>query len=131
MVSKKETVIPTKIINTILKLLLAFERNHEYIQNGITLSSLAKKFKTNTKYLSQIINQHKEKSFNNYINELRINYAVEKLKTDLKFRKYSINGIAEEVGFNTSESFSKAFYKNTGIKPSYFIKELEKSNSSY
>ncbi len=32
--------------------------------------------------------------------------------------------IAEEAGFNTAESFSKAFFKKTGIKPSYFIKEL-------
>ena len=36
--------------------------------------------------------------------------------------------IAQEVGFNNSESFSKAFYKKTGIYPSYFIKQLEKEN---
>ena len=129
--SKKESSIPIEVINTVLKFLSVFENNHEYILHNVTLSNLAKKFKTNTKYLSQIINQHKGKSFNNYINELRINYSIEKLKTNLKFRKYSINAIAEEVGFNTSESFSKAFYKNTGIKPSYFIKELEKNSSSY
>lgn len=125
-IPKKESSIPIELVNKILKLLSKFQNNHEYILHDVTLFNLAKKFKTNTKYLSQIINQHKGKSFNNYINSLRINYTIEKLKTDTRFRKYSINAIANEVGFNTSESFSKAFYKNTGIKPSYFIKELER-----
>ncbi|MDG1528313.1 MAG: helix-turn-helix domain-containing protein [Polaribacter sp.] len=125
-IPKKESSIPIDLVNKILKLLSKFQNNHEYILHDVTLFNLAKKFKTNTKYLSQIINQHKGKSFNNYINSLRINYTIEKLKTDTRFRKYSINAIANEVGFNTSESFSKAFYKNTGIKPSYFIKELER-----
>jgi AraC-like DNA-binding protein len=125
-IPKKESSIPIELVNNILKLLSKFQNNHEYILHDVTLFNLAKKFKTNTKYLSQIINQHKGKSFNNYINSLRINYTIEKLKTDTRFRKYSINAIANEVGFNTSESFSKAFYKNTGIKPSYFIKELER-----
>ncbi|NVK53168.1 MAG: AraC family transcriptional regulator, partial [Flavobacteriaceae bacterium] len=45
---------------------------------------------------------------------------------DRQFRKYSVKAIAHEVGFNTAESFSKAFFKFAGIKPSYFIKELNK-----
>ncbi len=125
-IAKKENTIPKETIENILNLLLQFEKNHDYIAAEITLSSLAKTFETNSKYLSQLINQYKGKSFNNYINELRISYAIAKLKTDLTFRKYSIKAIAHEVGFNTTESFSKAFFKNTGIRPSFFIKELAK-----
>ncbi len=124
--AKKENTIPKETIENVLALLQQFEKNHDYIASEITLSSLAKTFETNSKYLSQLINQYKGKSFNNYVNELRITYAIEKLKTDLTFRKYSIKAIAYEVGFNTTESFSKAFFKNTGIRPSFFIKELEK-----
>jgi AraC-like DNA-binding protein len=40
----------------------------------------------------------------------------------------NMEGIAKEVGFNTAESFSKAFYKRTGMKPSFFINELKKKN---
>lgn len=121
----KEHTIPKKVFDTILQSLIKFEENSDFLLPNITLTTLSKSFETNAKYLSQVINQEKGKSFNNYINELRINYTIEKLKTDLTFRKYSIKAIANEVGFNTSESFSKAFYKNTGIRPSYFIKELE------
>lgn len=122
----KEHTIPKKVYKNILECLLQFEENADYLIPNSTLTTLSKKFETNAKYLSQVINQEKGKSFNNYINELRINYTIEKLKIDLTFRKYSIKAIANEVGFNTSESFSKAFYKNTGIRPSYFIKELDK-----
>ncbi len=125
-IPKKENTIPKETVQNILSLLEHFETNHSYISSEVTLSSLAKTFETNSKYLSQLINQYKGKSFNNYVNELRINYAIAKLKTDLTFRKYSIKAIAFEVGFNTTESFSKAFFKNTGLRPSFFIKELEK-----
>ena len=126
-IKKASNNIPSEIIELVLKSLQQFEKKKQFISSDITLTSLASDFNTNSKYLSQIINQYKNQSFSNYINELRIHYTIEKLKEDSRFRKYSIKAIAGEVGFNTSESFSKAFYKNTGIHPSYFIKELEKS----
>lgn len=126
-IKKANNNIPSEIIELVLKSLQQFEKKKQFISSDITLTSLALDFNTNSKYLSQIINQYKNQSFSNYINELRINYTIEKLKEDARFRKYSIKAIAGEVGFNNSESFSKAFYKNTGIHPSYFIKELEKS----
>ncbi|NRA06511.1 MAG: helix-turn-helix domain-containing protein, partial [Nitrosopumilus sp.] len=61
-----------------------------------------------------------------YINDLRIKYAIEKLKTSETFRKYTLQSIANEVGFKKAESFSRAFQKNTGLTPKYFMKELDK-----
>ena len=58
---------------------------------------------------------------------MRIESAVENLKNDSKLRKYTIQALAIEFGFNSAESFSTAFHKKTGIKPAYFIKELEES----
>ncbi|NAS32159.1 helix-turn-helix domain-containing protein [Flavobacteriaceae bacterium R38] len=49
---------------------------------------------------------------------IRVEYAINQLKTNPKFCLYSVKGIAKEAGFNSQESFSKAFYKNTGIYPS-------------
>ncbi|WP_394750389.1 helix-turn-helix domain-containing protein [Spongiimicrobium salis] len=114
------------IINDILKNLRLFEENQSFIASNITVSILAKEFKTNSKYLSKVINIYKEKSFSNYINDLRIDFVIEKLKTDEVFRRYTIKAIAMEVGFNTAEAFSKSFFKSTGIYPSFFLKELEK-----
>jgi len=110
----------------ITKSLNQFERQEKYLKTNLTLDKIAKSFKTNSKYLSLILNQTKGKSVSQYINELRIEYVVNRLKRDTTFRKFTIKAIANEIGFNTDQAFSKAFFKQTGIYPSYFIKELEK-----
>ncbi|RKN13156.1 AraC family transcriptional regulator, partial [Aquimarina sp. AD1] len=62
-------------------------------------------------------------------NELRIDFVVEKLKSDSKFRKYTIKAIANDIGFNTTDAFSRSFHKKTGIFPSFFLKQLEKKQN--
>ncbi len=124
--TNNEMSIPQDIVGVILKGLHVFERDKKFISREITLNTLAKELKTNTTYLSKIINHYKNTSFSNYLHTLRIEYAIEQLKVNSTFRKFTIKAIAEEVGFNNSESFSKAFYKVKGMKPSYFLSELEK-----
>ncbi len=118
--------ISKDIVNEIIKDLEEFEQSREFTKSNITTTDLAKKMNTNSKYLSKVVNHYKQKSFSTYINELRIDYCIEKLKTDKKFMNYTIKAIAREVGFNSADAFSKSFYKIKGIQPSYFIKELEK-----
>ncbi|WP_282079981.1 AraC family transcriptional regulator [Aquimarina algiphila] len=117
------------IVMEILNKLDLFETNKHFLKKNISTTSLAKDIKTNTKYLSKVINHHKHKNFANYINDLRIDYAVTQLKENKTLKNYTIQGIAEEMGFNTAESFSSAFKKSTGIKTSYFIKRLHSLNT--
>lgn len=112
----------------LLNQLSTFEEDKGFLENGITLNSLAKKLETNSSYLSKVINQVLNKNFSNYINDLRIEYAVVELQQNTQLRVYSVNGMAEEFGYNTAESFSKAFKRKTGIYPSYFIKKLKEEN---
>jgi AraC-like DNA-binding protein len=120
--------LPKETIDDVLDKLNSFEKKNKYLNHGISLYSLSKEFETNSKYLSKIINHYKNQSFPNYINTLRIEYIIHKIKTDLTIRKFTIKAISEEGGFSNSESFSKAFYKVKGVKPSYFLRELEKIN---
>ncbi|KAF2506898.1 helix-turn-helix transcriptional regulator [Flavobacterium zhairuonense] len=125
-ISKTEIGINEELIKQILEKLDRFEYKNEYLQPNITIQTLSVSFKTNSKYISKIINTYKNKTFTQYINDLRIEYAVDLLKKNPKLRKYTINALAIDFGYNNAESFSTAFFKKTGIKPSYFIKELEK-----
>jgi YesN/AraC family two-component response regulator len=52
---------------------------------------LAAQLNTNTKYLSEAIKNNRSQNFNNYINNLRINYIVHKLYNDPKYREYKIS----------------------------------------
>lgn len=122
------TGVPEETLDKILNALAKFEVNHGYLKPNLTSNKLAKSLDTNSKYLSIVINAYKEKGITQYINELRVDYAVYKLKQDQLFRRYTIKAIANDIGFNTAEAFSKAFYKKTGIYPSYFVSQLEKQD---
>ena len=125
--SKSLEGISKEVIDQIQKGLDHFESQKEFLDSSITLNSLSKTLNTNSNYLSKVINFNKQKNFSNYLNDLRIEYAIEQLKNNPQFRKYSVKGMAQEAGFNSPESFSKAFYKRSGLYPSYFLKQLEKT----
>ena len=118
--------------NTILRIkegLIIFEQERKYLEKNITLSSLSSSFETNPNYMSRVLKNLKQKRITDYINELRINHIVEKLKNDQKFRRqYTVKAISEIAGFSNPVSFSNAFHKVTGMKPSFFIRALEKRN---
>jgi AraC-like DNA-binding protein len=125
---KKEAVeLPKEFIEDLLEKLELFEKEKGYLSRNIKLNQLAQEMKTNTKYLSYVINKFKNYNYAQYINDLRINYIIEELKNNRTLRKYTVKAISETAGFNNTESFSKAFHKKTGIYPSYFIKQLNKN----
>ncbi|QHI37173.1 hypothetical protein IMCC3317_25510 [Kordia antarctica] len=111
-------------ISKILMSLEKFEKANLFLNQSTSLASVAKKLNTNTSYVSEIINTHKGVTFKNYITQLRINYVLNTLKNDKVLRSYSVKAIAKEVGFKSEGAFSRAFKKQTGIYPSFFIKNL-------
>lgn len=107
-----------------------FERQEGFLLNDLSLSSLAKILNTNNNYLSRVINFRFEKNFPQYLHDLRVEYAKDRLLKDEKFRRYTIKAIAEESGYNNVESFSRAFFKRLGIYPSFYIRNLNKNRST-
>lgn len=59
---------------------------------------------------------------------MRIHYVLQKLVDTPNFRKYTIQAIAEEVGYKDANTLVRVFKKQTGLSPNYYIEELEKSN---
>ena len=130
----KNIKFDSSIVEKLLNDIQVFENNQGYLEQGLTLKKLAEQFKTNTSYLSQVINEYKGSNFNSYINALRINYATQKIYQDKEWRKYSIEHIASAAGFSNRQSFSNIFLEQNGIRPADFIKkrmkELEDQNNS-
>ncbi|HAO26789.1 MAG TPA: hypothetical protein DCQ68_02075 [Chryseobacterium indologenes] len=122
---KTSRTISEDIAQTILQELGTFETKEQFLSKGITLGVLAKKIKTNSRYLSEIINTYKGKNFATYLNDLRIDYAISRLATDRKFRSYKVPFIAEELGYNNEQAFTMAFKKRTGTPLSVYLKEIE------
>lgn len=109
----------------LLEKLHDFEKQQLYLERKVSLSYVAANVETNTKYLSYIIKKHKGKDFNKYINDLRIDYIVQKINDEPAYRQYKINVLAEESGFSSHSKFATIFKANVGISPSEFIKYLQ------
>ncbi len=124
--SNEKNEISTQVIHDIISKLEKFEKNNNFTNSKLTLFELAKSLDTNSNYLSKVINTSKGVNFSTYLNDLRIEFAINKLKNSKSFKNYKISVIAKEVGFNNSETFSRLFKKKTGIYPSYFIKQISK-----
>jgi AraC-like DNA-binding protein len=90
-----------------------------FINDKLTLENVAIKLQTNTKYISQIINETYNKNFYNYINTFRVEEAKRLLALE-ENQKYSILGIAQSSGFVSKSAFNVAFKKQTGQTPSEF-----------
>lgn len=124
---KEKTLdIPEDTIELVLKEMEKFEKGNKFLKNDISLSYVANQFKVNSKYVSQIINFYKEKDFNNYINELRIKYIINKMIDDEAYLNYKIAYLAEEAGFSSHSKFSSVFKQITGTSPSVFIQKRKK-----
>lgn len=122
---KAKSILSDEKLQHIKLQLEKFENSNGFLRKNITIDILAKDFNTNRDYISKSVNELKEKNFSQYINELRINYIIEELNTNEKLRKFTISAIADEAGYNNSESFSNAFKKITNTLPSYYIKLLQ------
>lgn len=119
-------IIPVskEILEVVLLKLNAFEQQKGYLSTSINLNSLSKILDTNSSYLSKIINHTKGKTFKNYLNDLRIENALEELKNNPQNKKFTIEAIAFDLGFKSAESFSKKFKSAYGMYPSKFMKNL-------
>ena len=122
--------ISSKTEKILLRKLELFEKNKGFIKKDINLSSLAKQFETNTKYLSEIIKTHRQKQFNNYLNELRVNYIVDRLQNEPKYINTKISYLASDCGFTSHSTFTTIFTQITNESPSIFMKRIKEERTN-
>ncbi|NBC66299.1 MAG: helix-turn-helix domain-containing protein, partial [Bacteroidetes bacterium] len=97
-----------------------FKNQEPYLNPDLNLKLLAKKLDTTPNKISFILNEGKQISFNDYVNEFRVE-EVKKRLLDSKFANYTYLSIALEAGFNSKATFYRVFKANTGITPKQFI----------
>jgi AraC-like DNA-binding protein len=103
------------------KIIELFEVNKIYLNENISISWLSEELNTNTSYLSSVINNRFEMSFKTLLNKYRINEA-RKLLVSKNYSCYSIEGIANEVGYHSRSTFYQVFRQLTGVTPTIYVK---------
>ncbi|MBI9064355.1 MAG: tetratricopeptide repeat protein [Marinilabiliaceae bacterium] len=100
-----------------------------YTNTDLTITQVAKQFETNTKYLSQIINETFECNFSNFINQLRIEEAQYLLK-DHKNNALTLEVIGQMAGFKSKSVFNTSFKRITGVTPSFYKKQIQNTENN-
>lgn len=93
-----------------------FRDNQIFLNPNLKVSDVAAACNTNRTYVSNYFNREAGVTFYEYVNMLRIDYACSLLLQG----NDAIKIVAEQSGFNSSQSFIRTFIKMKGMKPTDF-----------
>lgn len=117
-----------KIIARDIKAVLESEA---VFSSDFNLSVLAEKIDRNPKAVSQVINEFFNSNFSTVVNRIRIYEACRRMDSP-DYANWSVEGIAESVGYTQRNTFSTNFKKFTGmgIREYRKLSEEEKNDLS-
>lgn len=108
------------------KLLDIMQREKPYLNHDLRLDDLSRLMNLSRNHTSQIVNEHFNLSFFDFVNRYRVKEA-KNLLINHTMNDLTMTQIAYDVGFNNRASFYKAFKKFTDSTPSNYIKQMEAS----
>ncbi|MBB6681411.1 AraC family transcriptional regulator [Aequorivita sp. 609] len=113
-----EPEIESEIIEKLDKLM---KEKKPYKNPNFCLNDLATELSEKRNAISHVLNHNLNKTFYNYINELRIEES-KRLLSDKNLFHYTIEGIAAESGFKTMSVFYRFFKDMENVTPAVYRK---------
>ncbi|MCL6273114.1 helix-turn-helix domain-containing protein [Muricauda sp. 2012CJ35-5] len=108
------------------KLEVYMNQEKPYLNHDFRLDDLAEELDISRHHCSQVINEHFDANFFNFVNQYRIKEAKEMLKTE---KDMTVTDVMFASGFNNRASFYAAFKKNTGLTPKQFMQQADKESA--
>ncbi len=105
------------------------EKKKIHLDTELNEKKLAEALGIHSYILSRLLNDHLGKSFNEFINEKRIDEA-KRILSDPANKNVTIFAVAIDSGFRTESVFYVNFKKSTGITPTQYKKKIIKENAS-
>ena len=90
-----------------------------YLSADLSREDLVRMAHMNNTRFAKMIKENTGTNLNGYINELRLNHAIQLLK---EHPEYTLRAIAEASGINSMPTFHNLFKSKTGMTPSEFKK---------
>ncbi|WP_074406072.1 helix-turn-helix domain-containing protein [Aquimarina megaterium] len=125
MITKNETVINLPddkgIEDQIQQLKAHMVDKKPYLNPTLTIQNLADDLQLPVREVSILINHHLDQHFFDFVNEYRIQHAMNILKDPTK-KQVTVLEILYEVGFNSKSSFNTSFKKYANATPTQYRK---------
>jgi AraC-like DNA-binding protein len=110
----------TVVATVVEKLKSAMVNDQLFLNPTLNVSELARQINQPSKVVSAVINQQLGKSFNEFVNQYRIEEVKKRLLSNTDSH-LTISGIALECGFNSQATFQRVFKQMTGQAPTEFL----------
>ena len=91
-------------------------------REDFTSKELAQLVDSNTTYVSQVINETYGLSFSTLLGNSRVKLVCRRLREGSQYDNFTIEGIANSVGFKSRTAFINAFKREVGLTPSQYIR---------
>ena len=118
----KKTVLPEVKVNSLLDNLLSYMENEKpYLSAKLNISDVSMKLDCTEIELSQLLNNHLNVNFSNFISTYRVNEIKHRLNQD-NLSKYTLKALSEQCGFSSKTTFYRVFKNVTGMTPLEYCK---------
>jgi AraC-like DNA-binding protein len=95
---------------------------HPFVKKDFSLSQMSFDLKIPERYLSGYFNKELDKTFGEWKNDLRIEFACQLIEEG-NAKRITIEAISSDAGFVSRSKFIDAFKARKGVTPSSYIKE--------
>lgn len=104
------------------ELLAMMKKEKPYLNPKLTLTELAQSLNVSANHLSQIINQHEQVNFHDFVNAYRVEEFIQRAQNN---KDFSLLAHALDSGFNSKSTFNNVFKKLKSVTPSQYIADLK------
>ncbi len=104
-------------------LIRLMEKDKLYLNGKLSIQDVSEKLSIPRQYISEVLNEHMNTNFQDFINEYRVEEFIKRLQNDQN-NHFTLLGIAIDVGFNSKSSFNATFKKFKGVTPTQFKKNI-------
>jgi len=119
----KKAALPEMKVNGILDNLLSYlEHEKPYLNPKLSIGDVAAKLDCTETELSQLLNNHMNVNFSNFINVYRVNEIKKRLNQE-NLSKYTLKALSEQCGFSSKATFYRVFKNVTGMTPLEYCKK--------
>ena len=114
------------VIDYTTKLLEHIRKNKPFLDENLSIRTLAEQINIHPNQLSWLLNESLGKNFNEFINHYRIE-TFKSLAKDPKNSHITLMGLAYESGFKSKTVFNTYFKKETGLTPKKYLDQKNKN----
>ncbi|MFD0862928.1 hypothetical protein ACFQ1M_12000 [Sungkyunkwania multivorans] len=126
----RSSKIPEKDVEKIKAAFESYEEKRTYAKSTFNKDFIRKDTGINDHYITDYLREYIGSSLTTYINDKRIALSVKKIIEDKNYRKYTMQAMAEAVGYNNESTYKRAFRERIGMRPLEFIDKRKKEEGS-